>query len=204
MKVLILEDVSAERLILTKLVSGWGYESVVTRDGHEAWRIMQQEDAPQLAIIDWVMPDSPIDGVEVCRRVRRHAPTKTTYLILLTVKGAKKDVVAGLEAGADDYISKPFDSEELRARLKVGKRIVELQCTLEERIRELEECAAHIRTLQGILPICSYCKCIRDDGDYWHRLENYFATHTDLLFSHTYCPKCYEKYVKPQLKKNNE
>jgi len=201
MKVLVADDDHTTCRILEGLLSGWGYQVTAVHDGGKALEMLQSPDSPPLAIIDWVMPESEIDGLEVCERLRMQGPPNPLYLILLTVKGRKEDIVRGLEAGADDYIPKPFDHEELRARVYVGRRIVELQNALAARIVELQDAAAHIRTLQGILPICSYCNCIRDDKDYWHRLESYFSSHLDLLFSHTYCPTCYEKHVKPHLEK---
>lgn len=198
MKVLIAEDEAVSRLILETALRQWGYEVVLACDGKEAWNILQGEHAPQMAIIDWVMPG--MDGVEICRIVRRSQRLDPPYLVLLTVKDNKKDIVAGLHAGANDYISKPFNHAELCARMEVGKRIIELQSELAARIKELEDAMAHIKTLQGILPICSYCKKIRTDENYWQKLESYFAAHSSVRFSHGACPECYDKYIAPQLR----
>jgi diguanylate cyclase (GGDEF)-like protein len=103
----------------------WGYEVVVTKDGNEAWQALQEKDAPPLAILDWMMPG--MDGVEVCRKVRERIKEPYTYLILLTALQQEEDLVAGMEAGADDYIAKPFKSNELKVRLRAGRRIIELQ-----------------------------------------------------------------------------
>jgi sigma-B regulation protein RsbU (phosphoserine phosphatase) len=121
------------------------------------------------------------------------------YLILLTAKGGREDLVTGLEAGANDYVTKPFNREELRARVQVGVRMVELQQSLADRVKALEEALARVKQLQGLLPICSYCKKIRDDQNYWQQVESYIAEHSQAQFSHSICPDCYEKLVKPEL-----
>jgi CheY-like chemotaxis protein len=183
--------------MLEAALTKWGYEVVLTRDGAEAWEMLQREDAPQLAILDWMMPY--LDGLEVCRRARAASQPKPTYIILLTARGGREDIVAGLQAGADDYITKPFDREELQARVQVGMRIVTLQMSLAERVRELELALANVKQLQGLLPICSYCKKIRDDQNYWQQVEGYLSEHSSVEFSHSICPDCYEHIVKPEL-----
>jgi len=136
-KILIAEDdVISRRLLETTLIR-WGYEVVVTCDGTAAWEVLQSADAPPLAILDWMMPGT--DGIEVCRKVRRAATPTPPYLILLTAKGRREDIVAGLRSGANDYVTKPFNREELRARVQVGMRIVELQHSLADRVKALEE-----------------------------------------------------------------
>jgi len=196
-RVLIAEDDAVSRRILETLLGKWGYDVLTTLDGEAAWTILQQPDAPLLAILDVMMPG--IDGVEICRRVRQLETRIPPYLILLTAKHGVREVVNGIEAGADDYLTKPYDSDELRVRLQVGARIVELQAKLAERVTELQEALEQVRQLKGILPICSYCKKIRKDHDYWQNVENYFADHSDLEFSHGICPACYETTVKKQL-----
>jgi response regulator RpfG family c-di-GMP phosphodiesterase len=140
-----------------------------------------------------------MDGVEVCRRVRARNRKQPTYLILLTAKSGQEDLVAGLRAGADDYVVKPFEREELHARLQVGLRIVALQRALADRVAELEDALARVKQLHGMLPICCYCKRIRDDQNYWQQVEAYIAAHADVQFSHGICPACFEGVVKPQL-----
>src|SRR3989442_11669124 len=144
-----------------------------------------------------MMPE--IDGVEICRRARGRPDEGPLRFSLRTARGRKEDVIAGLQAGADDYITKPFDHEELRARVQVGVRIVELQTSLAARVAELEEALVRVRQLRGLLPICSYCKKIRDDQNYWQQVEQYVSTHSDVQFSHGICPDCYRKVVEPQL-----
>ena len=125
MRILIADDEDGTRLKLETVLGKLGYEVVVAHDGNEAWELLQQDDAPALALLDWLMPG--LDGVEVCRRVRHSGKLPYVYIVMLTVKGQKQDLVAGMDAGADDYLSKPFDVEELRVRLHAGERILALQ-----------------------------------------------------------------------------
>jgi sigma-B regulation protein RsbU (phosphoserine phosphatase) len=196
-KILIAEDDVVSRRLLEATLIRWGYEVVVTRNGVEAWHVLQGEDAPLLAVLDWMMPG--MDGLEVCRRVRGLQRATPPYLIILTAKGRQEDIVTGLEAGANDYVTKPFNREELRARVRVGTHMVELQQSLAERVRALEDALARVKLLQGLLPICSYCKKIRDDQNYWQQVETYIAEHSEAQFSHSICPDCYDARVKPQL-----
>jgi DNA-binding response OmpR family regulator len=166
-------------------------------DGLGALAIVEGAPLPELAVLDWMMPG--MDGPEVCRRLRGRPDGAGLYIILLTAKTAREDIVTGLEAGADDYITKPFDRDELKARLRVGERVVDLQRRLADRVRALEDALANVRQLQGLLPICSYCKKVRDDSNYWQQVEQYMADRTDLQFSHSICPSCYEQHVKPEL-----
>jgi DNA-binding response OmpR family regulator len=197
MKILIAEDDLVSRRVLEATLTKWGYDIVVACDGRAAWQVLQTEDPPPLAILDWMMPE--MDGIEVCRKVREIASPTPIYIILLTTKSGKEDVVIGLQAGADDYVTKPFDRDELRARVQVGLRVVELQRNLADRVRELEDALSRVKQLEGILPICSYCKKIRDDQNYWQHVESYITKHSEAKLSHGICPACYEKFVKPEL-----
>lgn len=197
MKILIAEDDPVSRRVLAATLEMFGYEVVVAADGAEAWTALQRDDAPSLIILDWMMPE--LDGVEICRRVRETATSTPPYLILLTAKSEKSDVVAGLDAGANDYLTKPFDRAELRARVQVGAQVLGLQKNLADRVGELEDALAQVKQLQGLLPICSYCKNIRDEQNYWQRLDSYLMEHADVMFSHGICPDCYREVVQPQL-----
>ena len=192
MKTLIAEDDPVSRVFLELSLIKWGYEVVVTCDGSEAWEALQRE-APPIAILDWMMPG--IDGVEVCRRARAIQTPTPTYLILLTAKSEKEEIVEGLEAGADDYLTKPFNRAELQARIKVGLRITELQRNLADRVVELQSALSRVNHLQGLLPICSYCKKVRDDQNYWQQVDSYISKHADVEFSHGICPACYENVL---------
>ncbi len=196
-RVLIAEDDPVSRLVLERTLRGWNYDVVVTRDGTEAWGALLADDAPRLAILDWMMPG--LEGPEVCRRVRALARPIPTYLILLTARGQTDDVVTGLESGADDYVTKPFERQELRSRLRVGERVLSLQQGLADRVQELEEALGLVKELKGLLPICCYCKAVRDDRNYWHRVETYITAHSAARFSHGICPACWKGVVEPQL-----
>jgi DNA-binding response OmpR family regulator len=175
--------------ILSRTLKRWEFDVTVVGNGAAAWGRLRAATAPTLAILDWMMPE--LDGPEVCRRVRRELPLANMYLMLLTARESRGDLVAGLDAGADDYITKPFDAEELRARVQVGVRVLTLQKSLAERVEELQAALSNVKQLRGLLPICSYCKRIRGDDQYWQQLEGYIAEHSDAQFSHGICPTCY-------------
>ena len=125
MKVLIAEDNLVSRRMLETFRRKWGYDIVITTNGREAWEVLQEPEAPNLVISDWMMPD--LDGLELCRRIREMERAEYIYFIILTSKGKKEDVITGLEAGADDYLIKPFNQDELKYRVKIGERIIELE-----------------------------------------------------------------------------
>lgn len=197
MKILIADDDPASRSLLAATLEMFGFEVLVTADGTQAWEILQGEDAPQLAILDWVMPG--LDGIQICQQTRALPTDRPPYLIILTSRDSKADVLEALNAGADEFLSKPFDPMELRARIQVGKRMITLQNSIADRVHELQAALNQVRTLQGILPICAYCKKIRNDQDYWQQVEHYIASNTEATFTHGICPECWEKHVVPQL-----
>ncbi len=192
MRILVAEDDLTSRRMLVAVLQKGGYEVIETTNGAEALECLQKSDAPNLAILDWMMP--VMDGLSVVRRIRETNLPLPPYLILLTTKGEKADVVAGLESGADDYLPKPFDAGELRARVEVGRRMLELQQRLATQIQDLHQALEHIRTLQGILPICMHCKKIRNDKGYWEQLEGYISKHSHAEFTHGLCEECLEKF----------
>ena len=192
MRVLLADDDPVSRRMVSLMLARWSYEVVTAIDGDEALAIMQGGAPPKIAILDRLMPG--VDGIEICRRIRDGANFGETYVLLLTSMDRREDVVFGLEAGADDYVVKPFNQEELRARVDCGRRVVELQSALADRVRELEDAMAHIQALQGILPICMFCKKIRNDDDAWEKIETYIQNHSDAQFSHGMCPPCYHEH----------
>jgi sigma-B regulation protein RsbU (phosphoserine phosphatase) len=199
MKILLADDDDLTRTTVGMALNDWGFEVACCSDGTAAWEKLRQEDGPRLALLDWLMPG--LDGPEICRRARSESNLQSVYLILLTARSSQEDIVEGLSAGADDYVAKPFDREELRLRLRAGERILNLQSSLGERVTELEEALTRVSQLQKILPICSYCKKVRNDRDYWEQVEAYISAHVDVRFSHGICPECYESRVKPELAK---
>jgi DNA-binding response OmpR family regulator len=193
-RILIAEDHYVSRHLLERNLANWGFDVQTAEDGEAALAILESDDAPPLAILDWMMPK--MDGIEVCSHVRKQVGRPYVYLVLLTAKSQKEEVAAGLDAGADDYVIKPFDPDELRARLKVGQRVVALERMLAGKIRDLEQALADVRKLKKLLPICMYCKRVRDDQDYWHQIEEYIHSETGADFSHGICPSCLEKLGK--------
>lgn len=139
--ILVAEDDPISRHLLCAWLKEWNYRVVAADNGLDAWNILQQEDAPQIAILDWMMP--AVDGPELCRRLRAQNRGFYRYLLLVTAKARKEDIVEGLEAGADDYLTKPFDAEELRARIRAGERIVQLERALKQARDALQFEAAH-------------------------------------------------------------
>ncbi|MHB9097760.1 MAG: response regulator [Syntrophales bacterium] len=196
MRILIAEDDLTSRIVLSGVLKKIGHEVVEAIDGAAAWDILQRPDAPRLVILDWMMPE--MHGLEVVRRVRARQTDRPPYIIMLTAKGEKADIIAGLDAGADDYLAKPFDPGELRSRIEVGQRMVEMQDALAAKIEELHRALDQIKTLRGIVPICSNCKKIRDDQGYWNQVEVYVRDHTEAEFSHSICPEC-RKELYPEL-----
>jgi phosphoserine phosphatase RsbU/P len=196
-KVLIADDDPIERRLLEGMLTKWGYEVLTSADGRHARDLLIGADPPTLAILDWMMPG--MTGIDVCRHVRSTDSPISPYLLLLTSKDKTEDVVAALEAGADDYITKPFDPQELRARVGVGHRFSTLQKKLADRVTELERAIAHVTRLQGLLPICTYCKKIRNDRNYWQQVESYVGEHSDARFSHGICPDCHSTHIKPAI-----
>ena len=198
MRILIAEDDATSRRLLEATLARDGYEVVSAGDGDEAWARLHDEDAPRLAILDWMMPGR--DGIDICRQLRRDPRRSYVYLLLVTTKTRTEDVIHGLEAGADDYVTKPYDPQELRSRIKSGERLLRLEEALAAKVAELQEALSHVKQLQGLLPICMFCKKIRDDSDTWHRLETYIERNTEALFSHSLCGDCRrEHYPAPAL-----
>jgi CheY-like chemotaxis protein len=199
MMVLIAEDDPVTRRLLEVRLTQWGYPLLVTSNGQEAWDTIQQVQEPLLVLLDWMMPK--MDGIDVCRQIRDSRKDIPTHVIFLTARGAREDILRGFEAGADDYLQKPFDHEELRARVRVGERILLLEHDLAQRVRQLEEALEKVKSLEGLLPICSCCKKIRNDRDYWQEVEQYVGERSKAQFSHGVCLECLEKHVKPELER---
>ena len=178
MKVLVAEDDRTSRALLQGSLLKLGYEVVEAVDGASAWDKLERTGA-RIVVSDWVMPD--IDGLELCRRVRGRKDSPYVYFILLTGKmlGAGHYARA-MEEGVDDFLTKPLDVDALRTRLRVAERIVQL--------------TERVRTLEGILPMCAYCRRIRDERGAYQSLEDFVSDKTPAQFSHGVCPECAHKH----------
>jgi sigma-B regulation protein RsbU (phosphoserine phosphatase) len=170
MKILIAEDDALFRRLLQQVLAA-EHEIVLAEDGGQAWAMLQQADHPLLALLDWVMP--VMSGPQICRKVREDPQLAAMYLILLTAKNSTADVVSGLRAGADDYVTKPFIPEELRARVRIAERLLHLEFNAQVQAAELRQAQAREARLQKLLPICPSCRKIRSDRLYWQEVEEY-------------------------------
>jgi sigma-B regulation protein RsbU (phosphoserine phosphatase) len=197
LQVLVADDEPVSRTVVGAMLKKAGYPVVFAPDGEVAWQQLSGNDPPAIALLDWEMPG--LQGPEVVQRLRQKETSTPTYVILLTSRDSSADIVQGLRAGADDYVTKPANEDELVARVNVGTRVVQLQAALAERVRSLEEALANVKALQTLLPMCAYCKSIRNDQNYWEKVETYFTQHSNVSFTHSYCPNCYERFVRPEL-----
>jgi CheY-like chemotaxis protein len=176
-KILMAEDDPVSAAILQAALSKFGYEPVVARDGLEAWDMFNQEPV-RLIVSDWMMPG--LDGLGFCEKVRAHPKAPYTYFILLTAnRTSAENYEKASAAGVDDFLTKPLDREAIRMRLAVAERILNY--------------TAEIRQLQEMIPICVYCRKVRDEHDYWDLVESYIQKETGSRFSHGACPQCYEE-----------
>ena len=199
MKVVVADDDPVARRLLEGVLGKLGFDVILAKDGTQALEILTADDPPPLAILDWMMPG--MTGVDVCRSLRERAPSAPTYVLIVTSREQTDDLVTALNAGADDYVTKPFQVEELKARVGVGLRVATLQRRIADRVTELERALAHVTRLQGLLPICMYCKKIRNDQNYWTQVETYVSDHSDARFSHGICPECRAKHIEPELER---
>ena len=199
MHILIADDDPISRTLLVRTLEHWGHEVEVVGEGVEACRRLLDANGPSLAILDWSMPG--LEGPEVCRQVRGAALRLQPYLVMLTARRAPEDLAEALEAGADDFLSKPFDRVELQARLHAGVRIVDLQRALTDRIRELELSRQRELDLRTLMPICSYCKKILGDRRDWEPIDRYLSEH-GYRFTHAVCPTCLDAVGGPARSSN--
>jgi len=197
LQILVADDEPVSRTVVGAILKKAGFLVSYAPDGEQAWQRLDGPHPPALALLDWEMPG--LQGPEVVERIRGKASQTPTYVILLTSRDTPDDIVRGLRAGADDYVCKPANEDELIARVNVGARVVRLQAALADRVRSLEEALANVKALQTLLPMCAYCKSIRNDQNYWEKVETYFTQHSGVSFTHSYCPTCYDRFVKPEL-----
>jgi len=182
MNILVAEDDNVSRRILYRNITRLGHTVSEAGNGAEAWSILQSEPI-RVVVSDWMMPE--MSGLELCRQVRERTDSTYTYFILLTARQDDENHREAMAAGVDEFLTKPLDREELEMRLRVAERIIGF--------------ATQVRQLKALLPICMYCKKIRDDHDYWKIIEEYIHQHTGSDFSHGICPDCYEKIAVPQI-----
>jgi DNA-binding response OmpR family regulator len=194
MRILTADDDAMLRHGLSVQLGRWGYEPVVCANGEEARAALRSPAPPSMAILDRSMPGA--GGIELCAEIRADASLRSMYVILLTAHDTRDDILHGLDGGADEYLTKPLDWDMLRARLRTGARIMNLQRDLALRVAELQQALTSVKQLSGLLPMCAYCKRIRDDGDYWQQLETYLSQHSEAEFSHGICPPCLEQVSK--------
>ena len=186
MKILVAEDDPVSVKILQLTLEHYGHEVITTASGQEAWEAFDREPVRTI-VSDWMMPG--MSGLELCKKVRQRPKTDYTYFILLTANTTgRENLREAMDAGIDDFLPKPLDREVIMMRLRVAERILEF--------------STQIRQLKELLPICMYCKRIRDDSDYWQQVESYIHTHTGSNFSHGICPDCFQKemHVYPKKK----
>jgi CheY-like chemotaxis protein len=179
MKILIAEDDPVSSKILRLTLEQVGHEVIVVSNGAAAWQRFLDEPVG-VVVSDWMMPE--VDGLELCRRIRERIEGDYTYFILLTANHAGRENFAlAMKSGIDDFLQKPLDREAIWMRLRVAERILGF--------------THQIRQLGELLPICAYCKKIRDDGAYWKQFESYIQEHTGSHFSHGVCPECFEQQM---------
>jgi sigma-B regulation protein RsbU (phosphoserine phosphatase) len=184
-KILSVEDDAVARAVLRQALRRLGHESVEAADGEAAWELLETEPV-RVVVSDWMMPRA--DGLDLCRRIRGRAGKDYIYFILLTSRDAtEENQRAAADAGVDDFLTKPLDLPELWMRLRVAERILHY--------------TTQVRQLEELLPICSYCKKIRDDQNYWQQMEGYISERTGSDFSHSVCPDCYQRVVVPEIEK---
>jgi len=180
MKILVAEDDPVSVKILQITLEHYGHQVAVSASGGEAWETFDQEPV-RVVVSDWMMPG--MDGLELCQKIRGRAKTDYTYFILLTAINTSRDNLRqAMDAGVDDFLKKPLDREAIMMRLRVAERILEF--------------TTQIRQLKELLPICMYCKRIRDDQDYWQQVESYIHTYTGSNFSHGICPECFSQQMR--------
>ncbi len=190
MKILIAEDEFTTRMMVQVCLENWGYRVVSVTNGDEAWAELQKADAPHIAILDWEMPG--LDGIEVCLRAKEMDVENPPYIILLTSRDSKTDIVRGFDAGADDYMTKPFNDNELRARTRVAERLVRTQSSLSESVAELREVLNQLEVLESGVEVCRGCRKIfnRYDGQ-WHSLDDLLKNRTEHQLVINTCPECH-------------
>lgn len=183
MKILMVEDDPIASVVLRAALQSLGHEVTAATDGLAAWERLATN-PHRVVISDWMLPG--LDGLELCRRIRAKQTDYTYFILLSSLTTGGDNLSQAIAAGVDDFLSKPVKTAELQARLHVAERILGY--------------ATQVRQLQEILPICGYCRKIRDDQNYWSQVEDYLGKQAGVNFSHGVCPDCYNRVLVPQLK----
>lgn len=187
-RVLVAEDDETSRNALVRLLQRDGYDVTVANDGQAAIDILLAPNPPHIALLDWGMPR--LDGIHVCWAVRSIASNPYTYIIMVTGRDQSADALAAFAAGVDDFLSKPLDQLQLLARLRCGERVLGLEKRYAERLADLENAAQKMRKLTHLLPICTECRKVRNDNDYWQDIEAYRADPAGAPSAQGICPAC--------------
>ena len=194
-KILVVDDNAANIDVMLQFLEPLGYELAIATSGEKALRVADHFQ-PDLILLDVMMPK--MDGYETCRRLKQPPLSLKAPVIFVTAKKETEDIVKGFNCGGVDYVSKPFRQEEVASRIETHLRLRHMITVQAELIAQLRHARGEIKTLSGLLPICSYCKKIRDDGGYWHQIEAYIDQHSDAQFSHGLCEACAAKHY-PEL-----
>jgi DNA-binding response OmpR family regulator len=190
-KILIAEDEYTTRLMVQVCLENWGYSIESVEDGKKAWDIINQKNPPQIAVLDWEMPG--ISGIDLCRKIKSLDRSSPIHVILLTARDSKNDISQGFEAGADDYITKPFNDDELGARIRVAERIVTIQSSLNSSLEELREALDMVQSFEEPVAVCSKCQKIGAFDGSWRTPEKLLEYPVDPRFIQLDCPSCKAK-----------
>lgn len=185
MKILAVEDTPVARLALVGTLKALGHEVVAAADGEAAWKALQADRSLRVVVCDWRMPG--MDGLTLCLRVRQQREDYVSFILLTQEQPSAANLDDAYASGVDDYLNKPIDPTRLRHSLHVAARIVGF--------------TSEIKQLRAFIPICCYCKKVRDDSDYWQQIESYISERVNTRFSHGICPDCYKEEVIPQIEK---
>lgn len=188
--IMVVDDNPVNIDVLDKLLINAGYETLGVTHGAEAFDTAADK-KPDLILLDIMMPD--IDGYAVCAALKRSAATNEIPVIFITALGDRESMLRGFEAGGVDYVGKPFNPQELLARVDVQIELKKARDERDQLIKELRAAIDEVKTLRGLLPVCAHCKKIRDDNGYWQQMEQYISAHSDTQFTHTFCPECLQK-----------
>ena len=195
-RILLVDDNPTNLTVLLQTLDGQGYDLLVAQNGVEALEIARKA-KPDLVLLDILMPK--LNGYDTCVRLKEDPATREAPVIFMSALDEVEEKVRGFEVGAVDYITKPFQTREVVCRVSTHLELQRLRRQLAARVSDLEAALAEVKRLSGLLPICAYCKRIREGDDYWQQVEAYIANHTEAQFSHGVCPDCFERHVKPEI-----